>query len=102
MRETRVTVIPFGINNAVPSTSLSRSEARQRLGIEDGKKTILFFGRITPYKGLEYLVTAFQQVLTRDDDYRLIVAGRPENDCRSTGTRYRIGFRKTRTRDESC
>src|SRR5580692_2757360 len=55
--ETRVTVIPFGINNAVPSTSLSRSEARQRLGIEDGKKTILFFGRITRYKGLEYLVT---------------------------------------------
>jgi glycosyltransferase involved in cell wall biosynthesis len=78
--ETRVTVIPFGINNAVPSTSLSRSEARQRLGIEDGKKTILFFGRITRYKGLEYLVTAFQQLLTRNDDYRLIVAGRPEND----------------------
>ena len=79
--ETRVTVIPFGINNAVPNTNLSRSEARQRLGIEDGKKAILFFGRITPYKGLEYLVTAFQQVLARDDDYRLIVAGRPENDC---------------------
>jgi glycosyltransferase involved in cell wall biosynthesis len=74
-------VIPFGINNAVPSTSLSRSEARQRLGIEDGKKAILFFGRITRYKGLEYLVTAFQQVQARDDDYRLIVAGRPENDC---------------------
>ena len=78
--ETRVTVIPFGINNAVPSTSLSRSEARQRLGIEDGKKAILFFGRITRYKGLEYLVTAFQQLLARHDDYQLIVAGRPEND----------------------
>ncbi len=29
----RVTVIPFGINNAVPNTRLTPSEARQRLGI---------------------------------------------------------------------
>jgi D-inositol-3-phosphate glycosyltransferase len=80
--EARVTVIPFGINNAVPSTSLSGSEARQRLGIQADKKTILFFGRITPYKGLEYLISAFQQ-LAGCDGYRLIVVGRPENDCQS-------------------
>jgi D-inositol-3-phosphate glycosyltransferase len=75
----RVTVIPFGINNAVPNTRLSPSEAKQRLGIRNDKKTILFFGRITPYKGLECLINAFQQ-LVRSDDYQLIVAGRPEND----------------------
>jgi D-inositol-3-phosphate glycosyltransferase len=78
----RVTVIPFGINNAVANTSLSRSEARQRLGIPADKKTILFFGRITRYKGLEYLINAFQQLVPRDE-YRLIVGGRPENDCQS-------------------
>jgi D-inositol-3-phosphate glycosyltransferase len=76
----RVTVIPFGINNAVPNTNLSRSEAKQRLGIEDDKKAILFFGRITRYKGLEYLIAAFRDVLARSEDYRLIIAGRPEND----------------------
>jgi D-inositol-3-phosphate glycosyltransferase len=75
----RISVIPFGINNAVPNTSLTEQEARQRLGIGDDKKTILFFGNITPYKGLEYLISAFQQVLARCDDYRLIVAGRPKN-----------------------
>jgi glycosyltransferase involved in cell wall biosynthesis len=78
----RIAVIPFGINNAVPNTCLTPSEARQRLGIQDEKKTILFFGRIAPYKGLEYLINAFQRVLARRDDYRLIIAGRPENDCR--------------------
>jgi D-inositol-3-phosphate glycosyltransferase len=78
----RIIVIPFGINNAVPSTSLSRSEARQRLGISNDKKTILFFGRITPYKGLEYLINAFQQLACRDD-YQLIVGGRPESDSQS-------------------
>ena len=79
----RVTVIPFGINNAVPNTCVSPSEAKQRLGIQKGKKAILFFGRITPYKGLEYLINAFQELRARHDDYQLIVAGRPENDCQN-------------------
>ena len=82
VRGARVTVIPFGINNAVPNTSLSRSEARQRLGISADKKTILFFGRITPYKGLEYLISAFQRII-HHDEFQLIVVGRPENDCQS-------------------
>lgn len=72
----RVTVIPFGINNAVPNTSLTPSEAKQRLGIREDERTILFFGRITPYKGLEYLIAAFRQILGRRENYRLIIAGR--------------------------
>ena len=73
----RVTVIPFGINNAVPNTRLTPAEARQRLGIRDGEKAILFFGRIKPYKGLEYLIAAFREVFARSQDYRLIIVGRP-------------------------
>ena len=75
----RVTVIPFGINNAVPNTSLTRDQARQRLGLEPDEKTILFFGNITPYKGLEYLVKAYRQMRARGGEYRLIIAGRPYN-----------------------
>jgi len=74
----RITVIPFGINNSVPNTSLTPGAARRRLGIGDGEKTILFFGNIAPYKGVEYLVEAFRQVSARSDDYRLIIAGRPK------------------------
>ena len=77
----RITVIRFGINNAVPNTALTPGEAKQRLGIMDGKRAILFFGRIAPYKGLEYLVTAFQQLLAQADNCRLIVAGRIERGC---------------------
>jgi glycosyltransferase involved in cell wall biosynthesis len=75
----RVTVIPFGINNAVPNTSLTRAEARQRLGIRASERAILFFGNITPYKGLEYVAAAFRQVLPRCEDLRLIIAGRIKN-----------------------
>jgi D-inositol-3-phosphate glycosyltransferase len=74
----RVSVIPFGINNAVPITYLSTADARQRLGIRNGKRTMLFFGRIAPAKGLEYLIAAFRQLLARRDDYQLIIAGRPD------------------------
>jgi glycosyltransferase involved in cell wall biosynthesis len=79
VRGTRVTVIPFGINNSVPNTALNSIEAKRRLGINDAEKTILFFGNIAPYKGLEYLVEAFQHLLAQHDDYRLIIAGRPKN-----------------------
>lgn len=77
--ESRVTVIPFGINNSVPNTSLTTGDAKQRLGVREDEKTILFFGRITPYKGLEYLIAAFQRILARREDFRLIIAGRPDN-----------------------
>ena len=76
-----VTVIPYGINNAVPSTGLSSAEAKQRLGIRNDERTILFFGNIAPYKGLEYLITAFEQIGITGANYRLIVAGRTKQGC---------------------
>lgn len=77
-QESRVTVIPFGINNAVPNTSLTPEGAKKRLEIRSGEKTLLFFGNVAPYKGLEYLVKAFKQLSSMRDDYRLIIAGRPK------------------------
>src|ERR1700693_2945002 len=82
VNEAQVTVIPFGINNSVPNTSLTSSEARERLGIRQDQKTILFFGAITPYKGIEYLVAAYREIVGRRDVHHLIIAGRP-NNCES-------------------
>ena len=73
--KTAVTVIPYGINNAVPYTDLTSVEAKQRLGIRNDERTVLFFGAIKPYKGLEYLVAAFQQIAAAREDCRLIIAG---------------------------
>jgi D-inositol-3-phosphate glycosyltransferase len=72
-----VSVIPFGINNSVPNTRLTASEAKQRLGIKDNAKTILFFGAIRPYKGLEFLVEAFLQLAAECPQYQLLIAGEP-------------------------
>jgi D-inositol-3-phosphate glycosyltransferase len=76
VRKEAVTVIPFGINNAAPCTDLTATEARQRLGLEDCERTILFFGNIGPYKGLDHLIAAFHRLNTRERKYRLIIAGK--------------------------
>ena len=74
----KVSVIPFGINNTAPKTSLTSGEAKRTLGITDNDKALLFFGNLAPYKGLEYLVSAFTELSNKDRTYRLIIAGRPK------------------------
>jgi D-inositol-3-phosphate glycosyltransferase len=76
--ESKISVIPFGINNTVPNTSLSRAEARRQLAINNNDKALLFFGNIAPYKGLEYLIAAFRELLEIDRTYRLVVVGKPK------------------------
>ena len=53
---------------------LERSEAERLLGLQPGKKNILFFGLIRQYKGLDILLEAFKDL---DDSYQLIIAGEP-------------------------
>jgi len=74
----KTSVIPLGINNTVPNTTLSSLEARQRLGLGEADKVILFFGCIAPYKGLEYLIAAFAVIAKRNSPYRLVIAGKPK------------------------
>jgi glycosyltransferase involved in cell wall biosynthesis len=93
VKGSRVTVVPFGINNSVPNTSLTANEARQRLGIRDDERTILFFGRIRPSKGLEYLTAAFRQVLDQREDYRLVIVGSPDK-CESYWAAIRESIRE--------
>jgi glycosyltransferase involved in cell wall biosynthesis len=74
----KVTVIPFGINNTVPNTSLSTGEAKKAAGVSSADKTMLFFGNIAPYKGLDHLVAAFLQLSKTDPSYRLLIVGKPK------------------------
>lgn len=78
VQTSRVTVIPFGINNAVPHTALTPAEARERLGLRREERVLLFFGRITPYKGLEFLIDAFRRVRNKGINSRLLIAGYPD------------------------
>jgi len=76
--EGKVTVIPFGINNSVPDTNLTPDQAKRVLFIQPHEKTILFFGRIGAYKGLQHLVEAFLRISSPDSNYRLLIVGQPK------------------------
>jgi D-inositol-3-phosphate glycosyltransferase len=77
--EKAVTVIRHPVNDAFPDTELTPADAKRRMGLKNHEKAILFFGRIRPYKGIEYLLNAFR-LLSIDEqaNYRLIVAGEPK------------------------
>jgi len=77
----KVSVIPFGINNVFPSSPIAGSEARLRMGIRADEKVGLFFGQIAPYKGLEYLISAIPRLSSIKEDFRLIVAGKVKRGC---------------------
>jgi glycosyltransferase involved in cell wall biosynthesis len=77
--EDKVTVVPYGTNDIVPDVSIARLEARQQLGFGPDEKLLLFFGHITPYKGLEALFCALKELLREDDCFRLIIAGPVKN-----------------------
>ena len=49
-----------------------QSSAREKIGIEPTKHTLLFFGLIRDYKGLDLLLKAFSEL---DNNYQLVVAG---------------------------
>jgi glycosyltransferase involved in cell wall biosynthesis len=75
----RITVLQYPVNNAFPDTELSPAEAKKRLGLREDEKAILFFGRIVPYKGIEYLLDAFRLLRRqRPANYRLILVGEPK------------------------
>ena len=90
--EEKITVIPFGINNAVPTTDLTTVEAKRLLGVKSSDKVMLVFGHIAPYKGLEYLVAAMVGLAKQSRDYRLIIAGKPKP---KGGEDYWRGIRQT-------
>ena len=67
------TVLPHPIYTHF-GPKLPREEAERRLGLPSGRRTLLFFGLIREYKGLDILLRAFDLL---DDRYQLVIAGEP-------------------------
>jgi len=79
IRENKISVIPFGINDTVPNTHIGREDARKKLKLGINDKVMLFFGNIAPYKGLDILVRAASIVKKQIPDIKLVIAGRIKN-----------------------
>lgn len=55
-------------------SSISRAEARQKLGLPADSNVVLFFGLVRKYKGLQYLIEAME-LLPASLNCRLLIAG---------------------------
>lgn len=53
---------------------MPRRDAALSLGLDPNRKTLLFFGLIREYKGLDILLEAFSKL---GNDYQLLIAGEP-------------------------
>lgn len=69
----KISVIRLGVNNTVPTSELTCADARARLGLSPHDRVLLFFGRISPYKGLEHLISALARL--NRPEYRLLIVG---------------------------
>jgi glycosyltransferase involved in cell wall biosynthesis len=72
--------IPADRIHVVPLIERGDADAGPQVDEEEG--TILFFGRIWPYKGLEYLIEAEPLITSRVPCARIIIAGQGENLAR--------------------
>jgi glycosyltransferase involved in cell wall biosynthesis len=74
-----VAVIPHGNYVDHYANHLSRSQARQRFGIDESKTVFLFLGAVRPYKGVLDLVESFRKLA--DAESCLIIAGKPLDEA---------------------
>ena len=71
---TKVSVIPHGIDPTVYADLPPRGARRKSLGLQ-GKRVILYLGRLSPGKSLDDLFAAFKRITQSRDDCVLLVAG---------------------------
>lgn len=81
IRRDKISIIPLGLFDQYPI--LEKSGARKTLGIDE-ENIILFFGLLRPYKGVKYLIQAFNSLPdTLRTSSRLLIVGEAWEDQES-------------------
>ncbi len=98
--EDKVRVVYNGINPWEFDINMSLEERinfRRSIGVQDDEKMILFVGRLTYQKGVEYLIRAMPKILERHN-VKLVIAGSGdmrgylEDLCYQLGVRHKVIF----------
>lgn len=69
----KIAIIPHGVEEFMPT--ISKEQARNKLGLKENDFVLLYFGFLAWYKGTDLLVSYFSQVENTDKSFKLIIAG---------------------------
>ena len=71
--EDKIDVVPHGI---IPlQNQILMTDARNKLGLPENRKILLFFGNIRPNKGLDVLLKSMQEVVRYNPNVLLVISG---------------------------
>ena len=87
---TKVSVVHNG-NSDAPKNPKSRFKELYKIR-EEGNKVVLFAGRITIQKGVDYFVQAAKKVLEYEKNVKFIVAGSGDMEEQIKGLTYHLGI----------
>jgi len=77
-----VALMPHSDVDLLYDTSISKTESKNVLGLDQDLRYVLFFGQIKATKGLETLLSSWAAVASQYHDLRLLIVGRCwQNDC---------------------
>ena len=85
----RMLLVPHGLNDAVKPLPISKAAAKAAIGLRPEQGTVLFFGRVSHYKGADLLLDALAQC----PDLHLLMIGKSGADPHCQAVRMRMpGF----------
>ncbi len=76
IRPDKILLVPHGLNEAVARRTEDVACAKRRLGLDADRPAALFFGHVSPFKGIDLLLDALDHM----PHVQLIVAGRCHTD----------------------
>jgi glycosyltransferase involved in cell wall biosynthesis len=60
-----------------PDIEFQSAALQQKYGLDDAYRLVVFFGMLTPSKGIPDLIAAFEEVYAQNPSARLLIAGMP-------------------------
>ncbi len=88
----RVSYIPNGIDPALfsPVGKGEKSELRSKLGVDDVAFIAIYTGRLVRYKGVMTLIDAWEEVVRKHPESRLLLVGAGGNDMHNCEDELRV------------
>tara|TARA_B110000444_G_scaffold116340_1_gene109568 strand:- start:208 stop:1353 length:1146 start_codon:yes stop_codon:yes gene_type:complete len=79
-----ISIVPHGNYTSFINIQFDKEKSKEQLGIPNNRRILLFFGMIKKVKGLEILLFSLKDVIKRNPDILLVIAGKPWEDDFST------------------